>query len=436
MHVAGARQGVARGPQDRGQGRLLVADHRRRRPGRRPGRRARRRARQGPRAAARRRSSWSPPAPSPPGSPRSACAAGPADLARQQAAASVGQGLLVARYTASFARYGVRVGQVLLTTDDTSRRAHYRNAYRTLDQLLAMGALPDRQRERHRRHRRDPLRRQRPARRPRRPPRPRRPAGPALRRGRPLRRRPQHARHLADRRGARARATWPASPSAARARRASAPAAWSPRSRPPGSPPPPASPSSSPPPCHAADALAGARHRHVLPPHRHAAPPTGCCGSPHASTPQGALDPGRRRGAGRRRAPHARCCRPGSPAVEGDFTAGDPVELRDAHGPRGGPRAGQLRRQGDPAAARPLHPRAGARARARRTSARSYTGTIWCSCTPDRRPGPARTSGPRGSGRSAKTAPRRPRGLVNFVTGTTVRPAPCRRPRRITGGRR
>ncbi len=66
----------------------------------------------------------------------------PKDLARQQAAASVGQGLLVARYTASFARYGVRVGQILLTSDDMSRRAHYRNAYRTLDQLLAMGALP------------------------------------------------------------------------------------------------------------------------------------------------------------------------------------------------------------------------------------------------------------------------------------------------------
>ncbi|GAA1895962.1 glutamate 5-kinase [Streptantibioticus ferralitis] len=66
----------------------------------------------------------------------------PRDLARQQAAASVGQGLLVARYTASFARYGIRVGQVLLTTDDVSRRAHYRNAVRTLDKLLAMGALP------------------------------------------------------------------------------------------------------------------------------------------------------------------------------------------------------------------------------------------------------------------------------------------------------
>lgn len=66
----------------------------------------------------------------------------PKDLARQQAAASVGQGLLVARYTASFARYGIRVGQVLLTSDDMSRRAHHRNASRTLDKLLAMGAFP------------------------------------------------------------------------------------------------------------------------------------------------------------------------------------------------------------------------------------------------------------------------------------------------------
>ena len=54
----------------------------------------------------------------------------------------MGQGLLVARYTASFARYGRRVGQVLLTSDDTSRRTHYRNAYRTLEQLLTMGTVP------------------------------------------------------------------------------------------------------------------------------------------------------------------------------------------------------------------------------------------------------------------------------------------------------
>ncbi|MFF8971225.1 glutamate 5-kinase [Streptomyces sp. NPDC014995] len=66
----------------------------------------------------------------------------PHDLARQQAAACVGQGLLVARYTASFARYGLRVGQVLLTADDVGRRTQYRNAHRALTQVLAMGAVP------------------------------------------------------------------------------------------------------------------------------------------------------------------------------------------------------------------------------------------------------------------------------------------------------
>nr|WP_175548714.1 glutamate 5-kinase [Mangrovactinospora gilvigrisea] len=66
----------------------------------------------------------------------------PRDLASQQAAASVGQGLLVARYTASFARYRRRVGQVLLTVDDLTRRPRYRNAYNTLEKLLAMGAVP------------------------------------------------------------------------------------------------------------------------------------------------------------------------------------------------------------------------------------------------------------------------------------------------------
>jgi glutamate 5-kinase len=66
----------------------------------------------------------------------------PRDLATQQAAASVGQGLLVAVYTAAFARHGVRAGQVLLTADDLIRRAHYRNAQRTLNRLLELGVLP------------------------------------------------------------------------------------------------------------------------------------------------------------------------------------------------------------------------------------------------------------------------------------------------------
>ncbi|HEX5596757.1 MAG TPA: glutamate 5-kinase [Micromonosporaceae bacterium] len=66
----------------------------------------------------------------------------PRDLATQQAAASVGQGLLIGRYAAGFARHGRTVGQVLLTADDVTRRAHYRNAYRTLRKLLDLGVVP------------------------------------------------------------------------------------------------------------------------------------------------------------------------------------------------------------------------------------------------------------------------------------------------------
>ena len=66
----------------------------------------------------------------------------PRDLATQQAAASVGQGLLIGRYAAGFARHGLTVGQVLLTVDDVTRRKHYRNAYRTLRKLLDLGAVP------------------------------------------------------------------------------------------------------------------------------------------------------------------------------------------------------------------------------------------------------------------------------------------------------
>ena len=66
----------------------------------------------------------------------------PRDLSTQQAAASVGQGLLVARYTAAFARHGRTVGQVLLTAEDVIRRTHYANAQRTLYRLLGLGVVP------------------------------------------------------------------------------------------------------------------------------------------------------------------------------------------------------------------------------------------------------------------------------------------------------
>jgi glutamate 5-kinase len=66
----------------------------------------------------------------------------PRDLATQQAAASVGQGMLLARYSAAFARHDLTVGQVLLTADDVVRRSHYRNAARTFERLLGLGVVP------------------------------------------------------------------------------------------------------------------------------------------------------------------------------------------------------------------------------------------------------------------------------------------------------
>ena len=66
----------------------------------------------------------------------------PRSLATQQAAASVGQGLLAHRYQEEFARHGLVTGQVLLTVDDVIRRAHYRNAYQTFAKLLELGVLP------------------------------------------------------------------------------------------------------------------------------------------------------------------------------------------------------------------------------------------------------------------------------------------------------
>jgi len=66
----------------------------------------------------------------------------PRDLATQQAAASVGQGLLMARYTQAFGAHGVAVSQVLLTAEDLMRRQQYANAYRALNRLLHLGVVP------------------------------------------------------------------------------------------------------------------------------------------------------------------------------------------------------------------------------------------------------------------------------------------------------
>ena len=66
----------------------------------------------------------------------------PRDLATLQAAASVGQSRLVEVYAASFARTNGTVAQVLLTVDDVIRRAHYRNARRALERLLQLRVVP------------------------------------------------------------------------------------------------------------------------------------------------------------------------------------------------------------------------------------------------------------------------------------------------------
>ena len=66
----------------------------------------------------------------------------PKDLATQQAAAAVGQGLLIAEYNAGFSRHQIVASQVLLTIEDVVRRSHYQNAQRTLFKLLQMGVVP------------------------------------------------------------------------------------------------------------------------------------------------------------------------------------------------------------------------------------------------------------------------------------------------------
>jgi glutamate 5-kinase len=66
----------------------------------------------------------------------------PHDLATQQAAASVGQGRLVTEYARRFEASGFTVGQILLTVDDVTRRSHYRNAGQAFARLLGLGVVP------------------------------------------------------------------------------------------------------------------------------------------------------------------------------------------------------------------------------------------------------------------------------------------------------
>ena len=66
----------------------------------------------------------------------------PSDMPSLQAAASVGQVALVECYAASFAEYGIPVGQVLLTRNDTGHRDSFLHARDTFERLLQLGAIP------------------------------------------------------------------------------------------------------------------------------------------------------------------------------------------------------------------------------------------------------------------------------------------------------
>ncbi|MFM7268275.1 MAG: glutamate 5-kinase [Cyanobium sp.] len=66
----------------------------------------------------------------------------PTEVEALQAAAAVGQGQLMALYQNAFAIRGLSVAQVLLTRGDLASRRRYRNACRTLEQLLAWGVVP------------------------------------------------------------------------------------------------------------------------------------------------------------------------------------------------------------------------------------------------------------------------------------------------------
>lgn len=66
----------------------------------------------------------------------------PEDSVSRQAAAAVGQGLLMAHYEKAFRAHGLRVGQVLMSAQDTMRSSRYRNVRNTMQRLLDFGVVP------------------------------------------------------------------------------------------------------------------------------------------------------------------------------------------------------------------------------------------------------------------------------------------------------
>jgi len=66
----------------------------------------------------------------------------PAELARKQACAAIGQRLLVDEWQRAFDPHGITIAQVLLTHDDLRLRRRYVGVSRTIEQLLAYETVP------------------------------------------------------------------------------------------------------------------------------------------------------------------------------------------------------------------------------------------------------------------------------------------------------
>lgn len=66
----------------------------------------------------------------------------PKTIPEKQAAAAVGQGILIHMYQKIFSEYGIVIGQILLNKDDIIHRKRYLNARNTFFSLLNQGIIP------------------------------------------------------------------------------------------------------------------------------------------------------------------------------------------------------------------------------------------------------------------------------------------------------
>lgn len=66
----------------------------------------------------------------------------PANIPEKQAAAAIGQGVILHMYEKLFSEYGKTVAQILLTKEDTVNKVRYQNAKNTFLALFKLGVIP------------------------------------------------------------------------------------------------------------------------------------------------------------------------------------------------------------------------------------------------------------------------------------------------------